>query len=404
MKRVKGIKPVLAALPLAVLLAACGEEPGEQVETLSVTRDDFTVSLVSRGELSAAESTPIQPPGGSRAARTVLWMAPNYSFVEAGDVVVRFDISSAEREANEAGIEIDKVDLQVLGKERELERMLSELGNDQEILDIEKVMAAEFDFENEMAYSRFEIIDAMRDRALLDYKSGHLEGKKDLFSDRQGAEVAVLAAQRTTQKAKFDEQQVMLQNSEVIAPHDGYFVAAKNWWGQPIDVGSTVFAGTTLANIPNLDRMQGTLYVLESEAVGIVPGQAVDVIVDAFPDRPLTGKVSSISAVAAPIERDSPVNYFEVTVDLDQSDPEWIIPGSIITATIHINRVEDTIAVPNQAIFREGEQNWVLLSDGGDLVRRDVRLGVRGPNRSEVVDGLQSGDEIALFPPENPSS
>ena len=207
--------PRLRLLPAAVLatvlLSACGEDPADQVETFVVESSDFTISLQSKGELMAAESTPIMPPAGSRAPRTIQWLAPNFSWVREGDVVARFDVSNAEREAGSAGIEIDKVDLQVVGKQRELERLLGELGNDLELVDIEKLMADEFDFENELAYSRFEIIDAMRDQALLEFKSGHLEGKKGTYSDRQSAEVAVLEAQRTTQQSKFEEQQSLLK-------------------------------------------------------------------------------------------------------------------------------------------------------------------------------------------------
>ena len=392
-------RQTLLATPLLLLLAGCGEEADNAVETLTIERQDFVISLQSKGELKAAESTPIKPPPGSRAPRTIKWLAPNFSWVKAGDVVARFDVSGAEREAGAAGIEIDKVDLQVMGKQRELERLLSELGNDLEIVDIEKVMAEEFDFENDLAYSRFEIIDAMRDRALLDYKSGHLEGKKEAYSDRQGAEVAVLNAQRATQESKFQEQQVMLDNQEVLAPHDGYFVIEKSWWGQQVDVGSTVFAGNKLASIPNLDMMEAELLVLETEAVGLTPGQSATVVIDAYPDRPITGELKSISATAAPVERDNPVKYFTVLVALEDADPSWIIPGAIVTATINISEVADTVAVPNQALYREGEQDWVLVREAGELVRRDVDLGLRGPNRSEVGGGLEPGDQGALFPP-----
>ena len=392
-------RQTLLATPLLLLLAGCGEEADNAVETLTIERQDFVISLQSKGELKAAESTPIKPPQGSRAPRTINWLAPNFSWVKAGDVVARFDVSGAEREAGAAGIEIDKVDLQVMGKQRELERLLSELGNDLEIVDIEKVMAEEFDFENDLAYSRFEIIDAMRDRALLDYKSDHLEGKKEAYSDRQGAEVAVLNAQRATQESKFQEQQVMLDNQEVLAPHDGYFVIEKSWWGQQVDVGSTVFAGNKLASIPNLDMMEAELLVLETEAVGLTPGQSATVVIDAYPDRPITGELKSISATAAPVERDNPVKYFTVLVALEDADPSWIIPGAIVTATINISEVADTVAVPNQALYREGEQDWVLVREAGELVRRDVDLGLRGPNRSEVVGGLEPGDQVALFPP-----
>lgn len=390
---------LVPGLVAGLVLAGCGADPADSVETFVVEPGDFTISLRSKGELMAAESTAIMPPAGSRAPRTVQWLAPNFSWVEAGDVVVRFDVTDAEREAGTAGIEIDKVDLQVLGKQRELDRMLAELGNDLELVDIEKLMAEEFDFENELAYSRFEIIDAMRDQALLDYKSEHLEGKKGTYSERQEAEVAVLAAQRTTQESKFQQQQALLENQEILAPHDGFFVIERSWYGERIDVGSTVFSGNKLAAIPNLEKMLAELRVLETEAAGLAQGQKVDVIIDAYPDRPLTGAIQSISATAAPVERDSPVKYFTVQVALDQADPEWITPGAVVTATIHIDQALDAIAVPNQALFREDGRDQVLVREGGQLVKRDVTLGLRGPNRSQVVTGLEAGDEVALFQP-----
>ena len=76
--------------------------------------------------------------------------------------------------------------------------------------------------------------------------------------------------------------------------------------------------------------------------------------------------------------------------------PIWV---KLSWATINISQVTDTIAIPNQALYREGEQDWVLVRAGNDLERREVTLGLRGPNRSEVVDGLDTGDEVALFPP-----
>ena len=210
----------------------------------------------------------------------------------------------------------------------------------------------------------------------------------------------MLNAQRSTQESQYQEHKSLLDQFEVRAPHDGFFVYEKTWWGQQVDVGSTVFPANKIASIPNLGKMEAVLYVLETEAVGLAMGQEVTVNIDAFPGRPLSGKVSAISATAAPIERENPVKYFTVTVGLDQSDPEWITPDAAVTAEIHITRIAETIAVPNQAVFQDEEGDWVLVRDGGKLVRQAVELGVRGANRSQVLNGLQAGDEIALFPPE----
>lgn len=350
--------------------------------------------------MQAVESTSITPPAGNRNPRTISWLAPNFGAVKQGDVVARFDVSDAERGALESGIDLTKLDLQVLGKERELERLLSELGGEMGIIEIEKMMAEQFAVEDTLAYSRFEIIDATRDRKLLNYRVSHLEGKKVTYNERQNAEIEVLDAVRATRESENQQHQRLLDHSEVRAPHDGFIVYEKNWWGLQVDVGTTVFPGNKIASIPNLEKMEAILRVQEAEAVGLVSELEADLVIDAYPDRPLTGTVTGISATAQPIERDNPVKYFIVTVTLDQADPDWITPGAQVQARIHISRIDDTIAIPNQALFREREQDWVWTRNGSHFTKQKVTLGTRGANRSQIIGGLQAGDEIALYLPQ----
>jgi len=60
--------------------------------------------------------------------------------------------------------------------------------------------------------------------------------------------------------------------------------------------------------------------------------------------------------------------------------------------------------VPNQAIFSDGSSDWVLVRKGRDLEKREIELGLRGANRSQIVSGLDPDAEIALFPPGETSS
>ncbi len=389
--------PVICTL---VLLSACGSSANEQVEVLRIETGRFDISLLASGELRAAESTPVMPPPGSRIPRVISWLIPNNSAVKKGDVVMRFDVSDAERGALETGIELTKVDLQVLTREFELDRLLAELGGQLDIIDIERIMVEQFAVEDTLAYSRMEIIDAMRDRELLDYRAGHLEGKKDSYRDRQSAEIEVLDAQRTTQISENVQHQALLDHSEVRAPHDGFIVYERSWWLPAVEVGVTAWPDKKIASIPNLDKMEAVLLVHETDAVGLIVGQTVDLTIDAYSDRPLSGTVSSISPTAAPIERNNPVKYISATVAIDQADPEWITPGAKVQAEIHISRIDEAIAVPNQVLFQGGEGDWVFALEGGDLNKRSVTLGTRGAYRSQVTAGLEPGDEIALHPPE----
>ena len=54
-----------------LFLAACNGGVDNGVEMLRVSPDEFVISLIAKGELRAAESTPIRPPQGSHDPRTI---------------------------------------------------------------------------------------------------------------------------------------------------------------------------------------------------------------------------------------------------------------------------------------------------------------------------------------------
>jgi len=161
------VKRLLACFT-GLVLVSCSDGGGNDVEMLRVTQQEFVISLHTDGELRAVISTAIKPPQGSHNPRTISWMAPNHTAVKQGEVIARFDVSDAEQGALKTGIELSKVDLQVAAKQRELERLLSEVGGELELVEIEKILADQVDIEDSLAYSRHEIIDATHDKALLE--------------------------------------------------------------------------------------------------------------------------------------------------------------------------------------------------------------------------------------------
>lgn len=140
--------------------------------------------------------------------------------------------------------------------------------------------------------------------------------------------------------------------------------------------------------------------MLEKEAGGIKEGLAARVILDARPGYEFEAEVTTVAALANSIERESPVNYFEVILSLEKTYPEFMKPGSFTQATIFIEKQDQVLAVPNQVIFHEGEENWVWLVHKDKAEKRVVTLGRRGPTRTIITAGLESGDMIALSAPQ----
>jgi hypothetical protein len=72
------------------------------------------------------------------------------------------------------------------------------------------------------------------------------------------------------------------------------------------------------------------------------------------------------------------------------------VPGQRFRAAILLLESDKALTVPNIALTTSGDATSVTVRDGSRSEVRAVRLGVRGPSRTEVLEGLKSGDTIVL--------
>jgi multidrug efflux pump subunit AcrA (membrane-fusion protein) len=66
------------------------------------------------------------------------------------------------------------------------------------------------------------------------------------------------------------------------------------------------------------------------------------------------------------------------------------------TVNIELERRDDVLAIPNRAIRRDRAGTYALVMENGARVRRDIRVGYRGRDYSEVIEGLSEGDRIVV--------
>ena len=71
------------------------------------------------------------------------------------------------------------------------------------------------------------------------------------------------------------------------------------------------------------------------------------------------------------------------------------------TANIEIRRLEEVVVVPNRAIKieREAEQSMIYvekLGEDGQVMRVEVELGLRDSQMTEIVAGLEAGDQVII--------
>lgn len=84
-----------------------------------------------------------------------------------------------------------------------------------------------------------------------------------------------------------------------------------------------------------------------------------------------------------------------VTVD---DDVEHLKPGMTAIVEIHVQRLEDVISVPVQAVVQEDDATWCYADSNNGLQRRDVKLGISNDSHVEVVEGLATDERVVLNP------
>ncbi|GAB2591421.1 efflux RND transporter periplasmic adaptor subunit [Microlunatus antarcticus] len=151
--------------------------------------------------------------------------------------------------------------------------------------------------------------------------------------------------------------------------------------------------GTQFIVLSGLDQLQVVLPFEESDAAQIKKGQSVDVQLDAIPDLVAKGTVESIAPSATPIS--GVVSYY-ATVTLDSRDPRER-DGQTANATVLTQERTAVLTVPNAAVRQQGGADTVVVYEpSGDQRTVSFEAGLVGPDRTEVVSGLNEGDRVVV--------
>jgi RND family efflux transporter MFP subunit len=156
----------------------------------------------------------------------------------------------------------------------------------------------------------------------------------------------------------------------------------------PLQVGQHVAAGTSVAQVIQLDKLKAALQIAETQARDIQIGQPASIDTH---NGVIPGHVSRI---------DPSVLNGTVTVDvaLDGPLPPGARPALSVEGTIDLERMTDVLHVGRPAL---GNENSTLSlfkedSDGKGAVRVPVKVGRASVNSIQVIEGLKEGDTVIL--------
>lgn len=278
------------------------------------------------------------------------------------------------------------------------------------------VDSAQGDLANAKAGLELARVNETREKQLLDAKLVPPSDEDQSIAALHQAEAMV-----AMKEAAVETAQVNLHYCKIYSPEDGT-VLSRN-----VDVGQTVAASLSapiLYQIANdMTTMQIDADVAEADIGNVAPKQAVNFTVYAFPYRTFHGIVSQIRNSYSNVQN---VVTYDTVISVDNKDLK-LRPGMTANVSIIVAHHEDVLKIPNAALrFRPPETSvakpeaaaaatpaggekphkhhqdpftrtvYILPGPGkGDkLLPVQIKIGISDGTSTEVVSGLNEGDEV----------
>lgn len=208
---------------------------------------------------------------------------------------------------------------------------------------------------------------------------------------------------QTRQRKDLNEQ---LEKCTIRAKKSGLVVyggSGDNYYGnqEPIREGATVRERQAIITIPDMTRMSVNVKIHESYIKKIKKGQKARITVDAFADTVLSGEVTKMGVLPDSQNRymNPDLKVYNTTITINGTY-DWVKPGMSAKVEILVNKLDDVVYVPFQAVSPSDGKQVCYIAGGFKPERREVEIGDFNDEFIEIKHGLKEGERVLLRLPD----
>lgn len=173
-----------------------------------------------------------------------------------------------------------------------------------------------------------------------------------------------------------------LGGTNIVAPADG--IVAKRYFQE----GYYAKAGVALFAIADISTLKTVINIPEGNIAGVAVGNEARIVLPAFENREIIGKITSIAPVA-----DLPAHTFSTEISVE--NPEGLRAGVFATVRLVGEPRADVLTIPMHSIVMRDDQKTVYVVDEENKVsRRVLAIGYSNEEYAEVVSGLKDNEVI----------
>jgi HlyD family secretion protein len=387
----------MATNTIVTMAAIASRDSAIEVSVEEVIRGNISSYVEEIGEVKAKEHVNIYSP---TSGRVVDLMVDIGDIVKEGDVLVRLDGDDIGRMIEE----IDAQRLSVLAQYNEAKKPVDNEVIEKlniEIRNIEqRIQAAEKELNDKEvlleagAVSRDEYDLALRN---LDFEKGNLEKARLDLDQYQKPVSSNILAQYEAQLKQLDIQKQGLMDSSkdftISSSIDGT-ILFKN-----LDEGSYLQPGMHILEIGNTDEMYIEADILVGDIVKFEEGSEVVISSDDLALANIKGQVEKIHPRAFSKISDLGIEQKRIKVEIGIDEIGVAIkPGYELDVKIITDKSENTLIVPEKAVFDMAGKDYVFKVVNEKALLTEVETGIESQKQIEILKGLGEGEVVILSP------
>ena len=399
---------ILSALIPVMLACGCNRDI-TNVASFDLERTDFAEIINASGTIRATSTLTLVAPRVRASNMTVIYLADDGAHVMAGDTVCILDAADLTRQFEDISSRLEQTQLELNKRIIDNDVNLSSLESQLEEMEIQVAL-------NSLDSIQRQFAPPIRQRLFaLELEKASVEKmklQKKYDAERQIFEADLRRMESRIKSTENDLQRIedQINSLTITAPVDGmvmhtespqmYFMSSmgSGTVGGKIAVNSSVFSNMALLQIPDLKEMEIIVEVPEVEYRRILPGQKVQINVDALNNLESTGEIKRKTLTGRTPDHQSAIKLYEIIISID-SLHSLLTPGLSAACRIVVNQVADTVVVPTLAIFEKDSLNIVYVAEGKKFKPVPVETGFSNSTSTIVRNGLNGNETIALVEP-----
>ena len=319
------------------------------------------------------------------------------------------DVTTAQHNLDQAQSDLNDLDNKIAQQQQKLDQAQRDVDRNKILLDSGDLSQADYDtYENTLTNAQLAMDGLTLSRQAgedtlttrqnqLDQANQRLVNAQDRMSDETNVikyRQQDIAIQLIDQQIAQIQADMSVMTKQSHSPADGYVTAVN------VREGEMANKGLVLIEIALTSQLIAKADVTEYDAPLLALGQKADITTTGLPDMVYNGVITKIASGAVE-KQNSSNNEMVVPVEFTlNNEDSRLKDGYSVDIAVYIDRRNHVPAVPIQSVLLDGDEKYLYVLEGDELIKTSVTTGFYGDSSVEIVSGVSLGAKYAATPSE----